>query len=94
LGRSSLRFDCFLLYYITNLNVGAKAMKTIVKNVIEEDEPATSYLRRVKNKDASLLVREGEWKYTSKQQWKTEVRDLNKNETPAKQKKTKKDKKK
>ena len=64
-------------------------MKTLVKKVIEENEPPSSFIRRVGDTKAVELVKAGEWLYTSKLQWKTEVRDANKKEeTP--QKKTKK----
>ena len=64
-------------------------MKTLVKKVIEENEPPSSFIRRVGDIKAVELVNAGEWLYTSKLQWKTEVRDANKKEeTP--QKKTKK----
>ncbi len=68
-------------------------MKTIIKKVIEENEPASSFIRRLGDKNARHLVREGDWLFTSKQQWKTEVRDANKEENPPKTKKKKKNKK-
>ncbi len=64
-------------------------MKTIVKKVIEENEPPSSFIRRFGDTKAHELVKTGEWLYTSKLQWKTEVRDANKKEESPK-KKTKK----
>ena len=68
-------------------------MKTIVKKVIEENEPASSFIRRIGDDKALDLVRGGEWLYTSKLQWKTEVRDANKKEETPKKKTKKKGKK-
>ena len=68
-------------------------MKTIVKKVIEENEPSSSFIRRFGDSRASQLVEAGDWAYTSKQQWKTEVRDANKKEETPKKKSKKKGKK-
>ena len=68
-------------------------MKTIVKKVIEENEPPSSFIRRFGNSRASQLVATGDWAYTSKQQWKTEVRDANKKEESPKKKTKKKGRK-
>ena len=68
-------------------------MKTIVKKVIEENEPPSSFIRRVGDIKAVELVNAGEWLYTSKLQWKTEVRDANKKEETPKKKSNKKGKK-
>jgi len=68
-------------------------MKTLVKKVIEENEPPSSFIRRVGDIKAVELVKAGDWLYTSKLQWKTEVRDANKKEETPKKKSTKKGKK-
>lgn len=68
-------------------------MKTLIKKVIEENEPPSSFIRRVGDIKAHELVRTGEWLYTSKLQWKTEVRDANKKEETPKKKSKKKGKK-
>ena len=68
-------------------------MKTLVKKVIEENEPPSSFIRRVGDTKAVELVNAGEWLYTSKLQWKTEVRDANKKEETPKKKSNKKGKK-
>ena len=68
-------------------------MKTIVKKVIEENEPPSSFIRRFGNSSASQLVETGDWAYTSKHQWKTEVRDANKKEESPKKKTKKKGRK-
>ena len=68
-------------------------MKTLVKKVIEENEPPSSFIRRVGDTKAVELVKAGEWLYTSKLQWKTEVRDANKKEETPKKKSNKKGKK-
>ncbi len=69
-------------------------MKTIIKKIIEENEPATSYIRRLSDEKAKDLVKDGDWLYSPKQRWKTEVRDANKKEesTQTKNKKNKKKK--
>ena len=53
-------------------------MKTIIKVEIDEDFPASSYIRRVKDVDAVSYVNEGEWKYAPKTLWKEKIRDINK----------------
>ena len=53
-------------------------MKTIMKIEVEETEPASSYIRRVKDVDAVSYVNEGEWKYAPKALWKEKIRDINK----------------
>ena len=68
-------------------------MKTLVKKVIEENEPPSSFIRRVGDIKALELVKAGDWLYTSKLQWKTEVRNANKKEETPKKKSTKKGKK-
>ena len=68
-------------------------MKTIVKKVIEENEPPSSFIRRFGDSRASQLVEAGDWAYTSKQQWKTEVRDVDKKENDSDKKSKKKGKK-
>ena len=65
-------------------------MKTIIKKIIEENEPATSYIRRLSDEKAKDLVKDGDWLYSPKQQWKTEVRDANKKEESTQTKKKKK----
>ena len=62
-------------------------MKTIMKIEIDEDFPASSYIRRVKDVDAVSYVKEGEWKYASKSLWKEKIRDVNKKEESSKKKK-------
>jgi len=53
-------------------------MKTIMKIEVDEDFPASSYIRRVKDVDAVSYVNEGEWKYAPKTLWKEKIRDINK----------------
>ena len=53
-------------------------MKTIMKIEVDEDFPASSYIRRVKNIDAVSYVNEGGWKYAPKTLWKEKIRDINK----------------
>jgi len=67
-------------------------MKTIIKVEIDEDFPASSYIRRVKDVDAVSYVKEGEWKYASKSLWKEKIRDIKKKETTSKKKSKKKEK--
>ena len=72
-------------------------MKTIMKDKIEEGEAPSSYIRRVKDVDASKYVNkeqvtEESWHYVSKGVWKEKVRDVNKKEDSSKkQQKGKKD---
>ena len=65
-------------------------MKTIIKKVIEENEPASSFIRRLSDDKALNLVSGGDWLYTSKQQWKVKVRDVNKKEETIPKSKNKK----
>ena len=53
-------------------------MKTIMKIEVDEDFPASSYIRRVKDVDAVSYVNEGGWKYAPKALWKEKIRDTNK----------------
>ena len=69
-------------------------MKTIMKIEVDEDFPASSYIRRVKDVDAVSYVNEGEWKYAPKTLWKEKIRDIKKEETTSKSKKKNKGKKK
>ena len=69
-------------------------MKTIMKIKIDEDFPASSYIRRVKDVDAVSYVNEGEWQYAPKSLWKEKIRDIKKEETTSKSKKKNKGKKK
>ena len=69
-------------------------MKTIMKIEVEETEPASSYIRRVKDVDAVSYVNEGEWQYAPKSLWKEKIRDIRKEETTSKSKKKKKSKEK
>ena len=62
-------------------------MKTIIKVEIDEDFPASSYIRRVKDVEAVSYVKEGEWKYAPKSLWKEKIRDIKKKETVPKNKK-------
>ena len=62
-------------------------MKTIIKKVIEENELASSFIHRLSDDKALGLVSGGDWLYTSKQQWKVKVRDVNKKEESSKTKK-------
>ena len=73
-------------------------MKTIMKIEVDEDFPASSYIRRVKDVEAVSYVNEGKWKYAPKALWKEKIRDINKDtkkeETTSKSKKKNKGKKK
>ena len=67
-------------------------MKTIMKDNIKEGEPASSYIRRVKDADASNYVNqeqvmEESWHYVNKGVWKEKVRDVIKKEDSSKKKK-------
>ena len=53
-------------------------MKTIMIIEVDEDFPASSYIRRVKDVEAVSYVYEGEWKYAPKALWKEKIRDINK----------------
>ena len=65
-------------------------MKTIIKKVIEENESASSFIRRLSDDKALGFVSGGDWLYTSKQQWKVKVRDVNKKEETIPKSKNKK----
>ena len=66
-------------------------MKTIIKKIIEENEPASSYIRRLGNDRAHTLINAGEWAYASKNLWKEKIRDVvKKKEKIEKSKKEKK----
>jgi len=67
-------------------------VKTIIKVEIDEDFPASSYIRRVKDVEAVSYVKEGEWKYAPKSLWKEKIRDIKKKETTSKKKSKKKEK--
>ena len=62
-------------------------MKTIIKVEIDEDFPASSYIRRVKDVEAVSYVKEGEWQYAPKALWKEKIRDIKKEKTISKSKK-------
>ena len=68
-------------------------MKTIIKKVIEENEPASSFIRRLSDDKALNLVSGGDWLYTFKQLWKVRVRDHILRQESSKTKKKKKNKK-
>ena len=67
-------------------------MKTIMKIEVDEDFPASSYIRRVKDVDAVSYVNEGEWKYAPKSVWKEKIRDIKKEKDTSKKKSKKKEK--
>ena len=69
-------------------------MKTVIKTVIEENDPPSSYIKRVSDSEAIILVKTSEWNYVSKVLWKEKVRDVNKKnkEDKPKKKKGKKEK--
>ena len=69
-------------------------MKTVIKTVIEENDPPSSYINRVSDSEAIILVKTSEWNYVSKVLWKEKVRDVNKKnkEDKPKKKKGKKEK--
>ena len=73
-------------------------MKTIMKIEVDEDFPASSYIRRVKDVEAVSYVNEGEWQYAPKALWKEKIRDISKDtkkeKTTSKSKKKKKSKEK
>ena len=67
-------------------------MNTIIKVEIDEDFPASSYIRRVKDVDAAKYVNQEQvteeaWHYINKGVWKEKVRDVNKKEESSKKKK-------
>ena len=66
-------------------------MKTIMKDNIKEGEAASSYIRRVKDADASKYVNqeqvtEESWHYVNKGVLKEKVRDVTKKEESSKKK--------
>ena len=65
-------------------------MKTIMKIEVEENSPANSYIRRVKDVDAVSYVNEGEWQYAPKSLWKEKIRDVVKKEKKIEKPKRKK----
>ena len=65
-------------------------MKTIMKIEVDEDFPASSYIRRVKDVDAVSYVNEGEWQYAPKSLWKEKIRDVVKKEKKIEKPKKKK----
>ena len=67
-------------------------MKTTIKKVFEEDDSPSSYIRRLGNGRAQVLVNAGEWAYASKSLWKEKIRDVVKKEE--KEEKVEKSKKK
>ena len=69
-------------------------MKTVIKTVIEENDPPSSYIKRVSDSEAIILVKTSEWNYVAKVLWKEKVRDVNKKnkEDKPKKKKGKKEK--
>ena len=67
-------------------------MKTIMKIEIDEDFPASSYIRRVKDVEAVSYVKEGTWKYAPKSVWKENIRDIKKEEKSSKKKSKKMEK--
>ena len=64
-------------------------MKTVIKTVIEENDPPSSYIKRVSDSEAIILVKTSEWNYVSKVLWKEKVRDVNKKDKEEKPKKKK-----
>ena len=67
-------------------------MKTIMKIEVEENSPANSYIRRVKDVEAVSYVKEGTWKYAPKSVWKEKIRDIKKEKDTSKKKSKKKEK--
>ena len=65
-------------------------MKTIIKKVFEEDDSPSSYIRRLGNGRAQVLVDAGEWAYASKSLWKEKIRDVVKKEEKVEKSKKKK----
>ena len=65
-------------------------MKTIIKKVFGENEPASSYIRRTGNGRAQVWVDAGEWAYASKSVWKEKIRDVVKKEEKVEKSKKKK----
>ena len=67
-------------------------MKTIIRLEFEENQPASSYIRRVNDTDSVRLVKEGGWLYAPKSVWKENIRDIEKEEKSSKKKSKKKGK--
>ena len=67
-------------------------MKTIIRLEFEENQPASSYIRRVNDTESVRLVKEGGWKYAPKSVWKERIRDIEKEEKSSKKKSKKKGK--
>ena len=67
-------------------------MKTIIRLEFEENQPASSYIRRVNDTESVRLVKEGGWRYAPKSVWKEKIRDIMKEDTPSKKKSKKKEK--
>ena len=67
-------------------------MKTIIRLEFEENQPASSYIRRVNDTDSVRLVKEGGWLYAPKSVWKERIRDIEKEEKSSKKKSKKKGK--
>ena len=65
-------------------------MKTTIKKVFEEDDSPSSYIRRLGNGRAQVLVDAGEWAYASKSLWKEKIRDVVKKEEKVEKSKKKK----
>ena len=64
-------------------------MKTVIKTVIEENDSPSSYIKRVSDSEAVVLVKTLEWDYALKELWKEKVRDLNQKNKEEKPKKKK-----
>ena len=67
-------------------------MKTIIRLEFEENQPASSYIRRVNDTESVRLVKEGGWVYAPKSVWKENIRDIEKEEKSSKKKSKKKGK--
>ena len=59
-------------------------MKTIIRLQFEENQPASSYIRRVNDTESVRLVKEGGWVYAPKSVWKENIRDIEKEEKSCK----------
>ncbi len=85
-------YRSYLFYYTKSVTLNRwrlKPMKTVIKTVIEENDPPSSYIKRVSNSDAKVLVKTSEWDYASKELWKEKVRDVSKKDKEEKPKKKK-----
>ena len=67
-------------------------MKTIIRLEFEENQPASSYIRRVNDTESVRLVKEGGWVYAPKSVWKEKIRDIKKEKDTSKKKSKKKEK--